>query len=312
MPRGNLGKLAAFGLAFCVPVALLTGAPLLWSHGLSFEYEREANKQTAYYNANTGRETKYACGILSPVEKPNCLANAEAKVRENEREEQNLVAQRQSALWAYVMAVAAVIGMALSVIGVLLIWTTFRETRLANEIAGTGARAWLSVDLAFSGFGQPWISGELGNGFAFELAGKIENHGSAPASDVRLNANILFPKTGDDIRTPMHEFCDDWRQRLTGMEHSGGKVLFPKKCEEEMPHMLFISQTDIDAAISINQTKLIFPRVVGCISYRTPHASGVRQTRFMGFLSSGSKVLDLSIPNWWQSVTMDCLYTLAD
>ena len=55
--------------------------------------------------------------------------------RDKQREYEDLVSQRKSALWAMIMGVAALAGMALSVVGVVLVWTTFNETRRANEIA---------------------------------------------------------------------------------------------------------------------------------------------------------------------------------
>ncbi|MGF7171522.1 hypothetical protein FHS91_003222 [Sphingobium xanthum] len=62
------------------------------------------------------------------------MNDASHERRANERDEQDLVAQKRSALWAYIMGAAAVIGMCLSVVGVYLVYTTFQATREANKI----------------------------------------------------------------------------------------------------------------------------------------------------------------------------------
>jgi len=46
------------------------------------------------------------------------------------------------------MAVAALVGVALSIVGVLLVWTTFRETRDANRIATEAAKPRVHFSLA--------------------------------------------------------------------------------------------------------------------------------------------------------------------
>ena len=325
MLRGYRLLLVAVG-GLSLLIALGTGSYF----GALYGYNQ---KQYQAVTGNQSRHNDYSgpsqslpdiSGLPGPVER--AIANPHPATGQD-HEIRDLAAQEASALWAFWMVAASVASVLITTVGTILLYKQIVLTRRAvidtglatkamqdaNDIAGTGVRAWLSIELTFDGVGRPWNSGELGNGFAFDLVARIENHGSAPGNDVHFNADILFPQEGEDIWTPMREFCDNWRQGLTDTDYSGGIVGFPRQSITEMPQMLFISEREIDAATASKENKWISPRVVGCVSYRTPHASGVRQTRFMGVLSKGATALDVAVPNWWQGpIVMDCNYMLAD
>ncbi len=72
--------------------------------------------------------------IGNQLEAQNAKADPYEKER-NEREIRDLQAQEKSAYWAGAMFWATLGALVLSVIGVGLVWTTFRETRKANSIA---------------------------------------------------------------------------------------------------------------------------------------------------------------------------------
>lgn len=140
MSNGNRGDHTKTGLIAGIIVAVLVASAFIgWGLWKTAEYEREAYDQTREYAAYTDQQIRQSCVSPAPIEKQECAAKARHEQRGNERNEYDLVAQRKSALWAYIMGAAAVIGMGLSVIGVFLVWTTFAETRLANVIARNAA-----------------------------------------------------------------------------------------------------------------------------------------------------------------------------
>lgn len=102
---------------------------------VSRSYERRAANASDYYAGQAEREIGQSCPRLSPDLQKECVAKAEAAARENQRSEQDLAAQQVTAWWTQVMGGAALIGMALSAIGVALVWTTFREQRRATDLA---------------------------------------------------------------------------------------------------------------------------------------------------------------------------------
>ncbi len=189
MPRGDWFKQPkvrlTLGLLFAV---LLCGGWIAYGLLESAKYERQSAAKTDNYARYTSYKVAEACVGVSHLERVKCLQEAEDAKAEYEYNQADLVAQRQSALWAYIMAAAAVIGMCLSVIGVWLVWTTFRETRAANEIAGTSVRAWVSVTLELQTPGRPYETQGNGFGYGFAIRAGMKNHGASPASDVRLDA----------------------------------------------------------------------------------------------------------------------------
>ena len=108
-------------------------AVILYGRGKQIEYNREANQRHREYSRNTEYPARNSCLILPFQHQADCIAEARHKARENERQEQDLVAQRVTAVWTFIMGSAAVIGMGLSAVGVFLVWTTFHATKEGNR-----------------------------------------------------------------------------------------------------------------------------------------------------------------------------------
>lgn len=131
---------------------------LILGYGLlqSSKYEWQADSHTREYSGYTSKKVAESCVGVPQVERIKCLYDAMDAEAEYKYNQADLVAQRQSALWAYIMALAAIIGMLLSAVGVFLVWTTFRETRRtadqaleANRIAQDGQQRQLRAYLTF-------------------------------------------------------------------------------------------------------------------------------------------------------------------
>lgn len=119
-------------------LALLSGG--VW-YGLDQEslYRQESDQRHADYSRRAADQIQRACGATALAQKPNCIKEAVSeyrlKQRDNQREYEDLVAQKTSALWTSLMGVAALIGMFLSAVGVALVYTTFSEAKKTNRIA---------------------------------------------------------------------------------------------------------------------------------------------------------------------------------
>jgi len=142
----------------------------------SAEYERQADNKRAEYAKCTGEKVAQTCIGIPPIERLRCVNDAFEAKRDYETNQYDLEAQRKSALWAYIMGAAAVIGMALSAVGVWLVKTTFDETRTANNIAIEVNRAWI-------GF-SPIENGHLTikkDSIDYRISVSLNNHGGRPA-----------------------------------------------------------------------------------------------------------------------------------
>jgi hypothetical protein len=118
---------------------ILISIPIVAGFVLQSQYDDAASQDAAEYARYAEQEVGEACRGVAPVELVHCFSDAriksELKKREYEHEQADLVAQQTGALWTTLMGLAAILGMGLSVVGVYLVWTTFKETRKANELA---------------------------------------------------------------------------------------------------------------------------------------------------------------------------------
>jgi preprotein translocase subunit SecG len=129
--RYSTSSLAAIAACALVFLILSIGYGLYWQG----QYQRESD-----YRKNAYAVAKYdpayeACLRLAYPDKTDCISKAYQESRENERDERDLVAQETTAIWTFVMSVAALVGVVLSIFGVGLVWVTFRETRETNVIS---------------------------------------------------------------------------------------------------------------------------------------------------------------------------------
>lgn len=215
--RAKAGLIGA-GLILALSSA---GGLIAWGRLQSAEYERQAYAETRHYAENTNQQISETCLGLVTQEQLDCINEARNEQRNNERNEYDLVAQRQSALWAYVMALAAVIGMGLSVVGVFLVWITFRETRRAadagyeaNKIALATQRPWINFSI------NTWHFSFKDGTARIHLLVEAKNEGSAPAERVSIvpyfepgkkSVAYIFNRVPLMFGTEQHE---GWHERL--------------------------------------------------------------------------------------------------
>jgi hypothetical protein len=178
--RGNWANISKSRLIFVV-ISVLTFCAVWIGYGLleSAKYELQANDKISEYTEYTREKVTQACTGIAKIENIKCVTEAFEAKREYEYNQSDLVAQRQSALWAYIMAGAAVIGLALSAGGVWLVKTTFDETRTSNLIAEKFQRARIEpvAKIIDSDHGTRVISinaKNIGGSVAINLTGKMD------------------------------------------------------------------------------------------------------------------------------------------
>lgn len=133
--------------AIVAGAALLSWSFLDWGQSQSAAYQQQALDNVQQYNIYAKQHVRENCGKLVQYKRFECVAKSLQEQRAYHRDEYDLVAQRQAALWGYTMAVAAIAGLLLSFIGVVLVWTTFQATKIANEIARQSFRPWIEFSI---------------------------------------------------------------------------------------------------------------------------------------------------------------------
>ncbi|MFI0848481.1 hypothetical protein [Mesorhizobium sp. IMUNJ 23232] len=192
------------GVFAVLVAAAVCVAVVLYGRGKQVEYNWEADRRHQEYTRNNEYQARDACLVLPLVHQANCIAEARHKARENERQEQDLVAQRVTAVWTFLMGCAAILGVGLSAIGVFLVFTTFKATREGVESAKASADAALDQarDLQLQQL-RPYIHFESGS-FKISVSDKseftcssvitIKNSGLTPAA-IKRWALFFYPVT---------------------------------------------------------------------------------------------------------------------
>ena len=167
---------------FYLRLALAVAGAALWIAfiwAMSAEHARgqiEAKYAARDYAESAEKKVAGDCARLSPLGGAKCIQEAIEASREDQRGERDLSAQESMARWTMAVGSLAFVGFFVSIVGVGLVYVTFKETRRAAELAGKSLiyqnRAWLHVaqiDLAC-------FSNE-----AVVIVLRIENAGHSPA-----------------------------------------------------------------------------------------------------------------------------------
>ncbi len=131
MLRSYWSKIAKIaGLALLLFAAYGLFSVLSW-HSAAFE--NDAANRSDIHRQNANDRIVSICPA-TPTE-TDCISQAQQAARANERDEQDLAAQKVTAWWTKIMGISALIGMALSGVGVWWVKSTFDEARDSNKIA---------------------------------------------------------------------------------------------------------------------------------------------------------------------------------
>lgn len=156
MPRGNWGAVHK-GIGVAVALFALFGAfNLVWHESALRTEQRVKAADAAHdYAESADKEIRDQCLSLEAEAQLVCVTEAVKSSRESQREEYDLAAQQQAARWTMIAGGAASIGLIVSLVGIALVWTTFRETRRSTNAAVRSYDAFVKfespmIDIDFS------------------------------------------------------------------------------------------------------------------------------------------------------------------
>lgn len=156
-------------------------------------YRHSAADASIKYQRDAQAYMKERCFSPAGLREIDCASKAEEAAREGQRKEQDLAAQNITAWWTKVMGIAAMIGMALSAVGVWLIKATFDETKASVGVANAALthardaterqlRAYIGIESIGLGNADQPVD-------RFNL--QIKNFGQTPAKAVTLECSTL-------------------------------------------------------------------------------------------------------------------------
>lgn len=147
MPSRNWRIVAALGLTALVAVST---AGIIYRDASNSEaiYSKQTDDAAQAARDSASIHANRACALVPLVERAECQDDEQEAARERERNEYDLQAQLVTSAWTRAMGLAALVGMVVGIIGVGLLWTTFRETRNAAEAARRTHQAFIDVERA--------------------------------------------------------------------------------------------------------------------------------------------------------------------
>ena len=179
-----------------------------------------------------------------------------------------------------------------------------RANELAREALAVDQRPW--IESSNPQVSQNFRSGTTHfgvAGFYIDLGILTINRGRAPATAVKFNAEIFLTGPGrQNAAERLAAFCDDWKRKLA--ENYDGEAIF-RDGQLPMSHTLFLPQQDIDAVINPQGERPFIARyALGCVTYRSPHFEGPKQTRFSYMIceidpAGNTQAINTTTPDWW-------------
>ncbi len=183
-------KWVAVALAIVTIIVLVCLGYALQSSLNNWNESQQNSRQIKY---ETERYIRERCVGLDVINGIKCITDAKQSATNHERDESDLYAQRQMVVWAFIMAVTALISIPLSVAGVFFVWNSLHLTRRATKAAiDANTNTLLAIDQeqtnaqrqlrAYIHVDEARIS-YIG-GIDIEAVLKVRNFGNTPAKKV--------------------------------------------------------------------------------------------------------------------------------
>lgn len=181
MSDSNRGKRSEAWLGLALAVAAIVGGTIYWDASKDETISQiEAENRAADYAEAAWKDVTPAC-LASELSTADCAKEAQERYRPEQRNEYDLAAQRTMAAWTRAMGLAALVGMAVGIFGLGLIWRTWDATREAAVSSSKTLRSFIAKERAIlipNGAFKALDVEEMAEGFVV----KFSNSGNAPAT----------------------------------------------------------------------------------------------------------------------------------
>lgn len=214
MPKRDWIIPLALGLGILI-VALICAAYFVGSR--IGETRGERNYHSANYERHASDEIRNTCLAGQGGDVAECIAKVIDATNENQRAQDDLVAQTEMATWAFWMLIATVVMAVITLTGVVFVWLTLRETAAGVMTMRQEQRPWLKIEAVPDG---PLLFTEKGKFMAPFLV-KTTNVGKSPATSVFTDVRFVPEMLLTDERRNYYISIP------SGMSNSFGSVIFP-------------------------------------------------------------------------------------
>lgn len=175
-----------------------------------------ASQQNArQIQSNAQRYERERCVGLDVVGGIECITKTREAAAEKERDEADLYAQRQMAVWAFLVAITALVSIPLSLGGIFLLWQNLMQVHRSNESAEQSAEAaLLSARAAVAdlnpliAFENATVRGAMVDSHEGRISIKIDAHNMGKSV---ARGFLLTVKHNFQAKTGMKEFITECR-----------------------------------------------------------------------------------------------------
>lgn len=183
--------LLGFVIVFLIWLAISIGVV---AYGSGREDQRR-DQAPAAYSDTAKKKAMESCAGQETGAAYECIYEKVESSQEQARGEQDLIAQQKSANGTLITAAAALISLFVSMVGIGLVYTTFAETRKANEIANNVGYNQLRPFMVASGFEN--INAQDGSAKFLRIIINWTNAGNTPA--LHASFDVLGHSTKNEI-----------------------------------------------------------------------------------------------------------------
>ncbi|MBX7489583.1 hypothetical protein K3177_13760 [Qipengyuania sp. GH25] len=192
MSNSDRGKRSEAWLGIALALAAIVGGVIFWDASKNEAISQVEAEDRARDYADSAREDIAPTCIALKLSAADCADKAEDRYRPEQRQEYDLAAQRTMSAWTRAMGLAALVGMAVGIFGLGLIWRTWDATREAANSSAKTLLAFIAKERGIleqrDGFRTTSLV-DLSEGISVEF----ENIGSAPCTLTKVQWS--FTKT---------------------------------------------------------------------------------------------------------------------
>jgi len=202
------------GLAVGIIAAALIGYLFFWQPGVALDsrVQHQASEKSKQYANPSNITIEGECPSIPTPDTVNCISQKQDTANQRQRDIRDLEAQQSMAVWTRIMGKATIVAMGVGIIGLALVFTTFREARraadagfAANKIARKIGEAQVrcypsvsSVDVTLDDLrptksispSSPCMEGLEPVSPIVKF--KITNHGNSPMKDLNWGVSMKY------------------------------------------------------------------------------------------------------------------------
>ncbi|WP_321505302.1 hypothetical protein [Breoghania sp.] len=249
---------------------------------IAYNYQQRAEDD----RKRAAQEIADRCAITlaSPEAFRMCLINEIWAYRKKALSNQDLEAQQEMARWTAIMGVVGIVSIPLSVLGLIALWLSLRQTRRAistdREVGHAQVRAYVSL--------EPARITEISPGKVLSGKFEIKNTGQSPAHQMKYIARIFVENAGfsESEADIVAAIPDD--RKLGAFIPANGSM--EGEAESDI-----LSEDDIKSAMKTGDKKLFLVCIVTYFDvFGVERGYPERKTRLCAFLEQKGNIVHRS------------------